>query len=70
MTPTEAVKKLKGTDAEKRELFDFFVEKAITGSLEEWEGIMLETLKKDLIPPEKKVVQMSASMKGVGGARI
>lgn len=70
MLPTDAVKKLKGTDQEKRELFDFLVEKAISGTLEEWEGIMLETLKNELIPPEKKVVQMSASMKGVGGARI
>lgn len=69
MLPTDAVKKLKGSEAEKRELFEFFVEKAIASSLEEWEGIMLETLKKELLP-EKKVIQMSASMKGVGGARI
>lgn len=70
MTPTDAVKKLQGTDAEKRELFDLFVEKAISGTIEEWEGIMLEALKKELIPPEKKVIDMSASMKGFGGARI
>lgn len=70
MTPTEAVKKLSGTETEKRELFDLFVDKAISGSIEEWEGIMLEALKKDLIPPEKKVIEMFASMKGVGGARV
>jgi hypothetical protein len=67
MTPTEAVKKLKGTDVQKRELFDFFVEKAITGTLDDWEGMMLETLKKELIKPAKQVVDMSASMHGAGG---
>jgi hypothetical protein len=67
MTPTDAVKKLKGSDVEKRELFDFFVEKAITGTLDEWEGIMLETLKKELIKPAKQVVDMSAKLAGVGG---
>ena len=69
MTPSEAVKKLKGTLDDKRELFDLFMEKALVGQLEDWEAIMLETLKNELIP-QKQIVEMSASMKGVGGARI
>lgn len=70
MNPTEAVKKLKGTETEKRALLDYFINKAMNEQLEEWEVIMVETLKKDLIPPEKKVVGLSASMKGTAIARI
>lgn len=70
MLPQDALKKLKGTDIQKRELFDFFVEKAIASSLEEWEGAMLEALKKELIKPMAQVIQISASMKGAGSAGI
>jgi hypothetical protein len=70
MSPTDAVKKLKGSESDKRELFDFFIEKAMTGSIEEWEVIMLDALKRDLIPPEKKIIDMSASMKGAGLAGV
>ena len=67
MSPSDAVKKLKGSDSEKRELFNFFVEKAIVATLDEWEGMMLETLKKELIKPVSRVVDMSASLSGRGG---
>jgi hypothetical protein len=67
MLPADAVKKLKGSDVEKRELFDFFVQKAITDTLEEWEGIMLESLKKELIKPAKQIVEMSANLHGSAG---
>lgn len=68
MTPQEALKLLKGTAEEKRQLFDFFVQKAVAEGLEEWEGGMLEAVKKDLFP-EKKVVLMSASLTGSGDLR-
>lgn len=70
MQPQDALKKLKGSTEEKRELFDYFVQKAITSTLEEWEGGMLEAVKKELIKPASVVVQMSASMKGEGSAGI
>lgn len=70
MTPTDAVKKLKGSESDKRELFDLFINKAVDGSIEEWEGIMLDALKNELIPPEKKIVSMQASVKGEGFARV
>ena len=69
MTAQEALKKLKGSTDDKRELFDYFVQKAITESLEEWEGGMLEAVKKGLFP-EKKTVQMEATMKGTSSAGI
>lgn len=69
MTAQEALKRLKGSENDKRELFSDLIQAATNGELEEWGVAMLETLKKELFP-EKKVVEMSASMKGVGGARL
>lgn len=69
MSPREALAKLKGSESDKRSLFDYFIERAQTAVLEDWEAVMLEALKKDFMA-EKTVVQMSATMRGVGRARI
>lgn len=67
MLPSDAVKLLKGSLDEKKQLFDFFVQKAMDAGLEDWEGIMMDAIKKELFP-EKKVVDMSATLSGTGGA--
>jgi hypothetical protein len=69
MSPQDALKKLKGSNADKRELFDFFVDKAVNAQLEDWEGVMLEAVKKELFP-KREVVEMSAVMRGLGSAGI
>lgn len=69
MTPQSALKKLKGTTEQKNELFNSLIDKSMSSTLEDWERVMLEAVKKELFP-KKEVVQMSATMKGVGGARV
>lgn len=69
MTPREALTKLRGSLDDKFSLFDFFISKSRVGALEDWELGMLETLKNEL-KPKARVVEMQASLKGVGGAEI
>lgn len=69
ITAREAAQVLKGSAAEKRQLFDKLTHWAVVGELPAWGPSILEALKKDLMP-EKKVVEMSATMKGVGGAGV
>ena len=69
ITAREAAQVLKGSASEKRQLFDKLTHWAVIGELPGWGSSILEALKKDLMP-EKKVVEMSATMKGVGGAGV
>lgn len=64
MTPKEALKLLRGGPDDNKILFDAFIEKAQSEPLEDWEVGMLEAIKKNLFPPEPKVVSMEASLAG------
>lgn len=69
MTPRDALAKLKGSADDKALLFEQLIAKAQTQSLEEWEVVMLEALKNDFTP-KSRVVEMSATLKGIGGAEV
>jgi hypothetical protein len=70
MRPSEAVQVLKGSSEQKHSLFNELMEKAVNGQIEEWEIPFLETLKKELIKPVSKIVDMSSSLRGGGGVRL
>lgn len=69
MDAREALAKLKGSQSEKTDLFNYFIEKAQTQTLEDWEAVMLEALKKEFTQG-KNVVQMSATVRGMSSAGV
>lgn len=69
MQQNELLKCLKGSVEEKKAAFDFLLEKAMNEGLEDSETAMLEFLKTDLIKPSGTVVEMSSTMRGVGGVQ-
>ena len=73
MTNSEKVKLMSGTVEDKRKLFDHFFARLTNGeTLDEGDLVMMEFLKKEMFPvaSETKVISMSATLAGVGGARI
>jgi len=66
MNNHEKLQKMKGTREDKIELLNMFMNSLMNGeTLEDGDYVMLEFLKKDLI--NKQVVDMSATVTGVGG---
>lgn len=62
---------LKGSQDDKKLLFDELIEKANSeDGLDAGEIVILETLKKDLFKPKSIVLEMSAGLKGVGGVKV
>lgn len=71
MTAQEMLQILKGDADGKRRLFQDLTSKLSEGeALEDDEISIFEALKKDLIKPEKQVVEMSASITAVSGMSV
>lgn len=66
--PADCVKIMMGDDAGKIALMDFYIQRIQSGeNLEEWEGIILEALRKTLVHEEPIPMSMTSSLTGVGG---
>lgn len=70
MTNQEMLRVLKGTTAEKTQLYDLLIAKVTGGEvLADNEIVVLEALKKELTV-KSQVVEMSASVQAAGGVNI
>lgn len=71
MTAQEMLKILKGTEEERRNLFNALLEKGLgEEGLTDDELPILETLKKEFIKPKKQVVLMEAAIQGTAGIKL